>query len=63
MLLIMLYLGEKLSKKMCIFGGEGVVLRFASPGRAGAVDIDRTEAWHTFIMRGATVILRKRGCG
>jgi len=35
MLLIMLYLGEKLSKKMCIFGGEGVVLRPPRHGGQG----------------------------
>jgi len=33
---------------------------FAHHGGAGATDIDRVEAWHTFIMRCPMVIFRKK---
>ena len=55
-------LERKNSLKKRIFWGGGVVLRFWSSRRAGAADIDRTEAWHTFIVRCPREILRKRGC-
>jgi len=59
MLLIMLYLDETLSKKCASLGGRGwFCVRLATAGRAA--DSDRTEAWHTFIMRCGDIIICKR---